>query len=86
MNPRVKKVTPEANGQLLLEFLNGEQRIFSVLPYLHYPVYKPLCENHFFQTASVFNGTVCWGAGGEIDFDPDILFLESVTAGATYKP
>ena len=78
MNPRVTQVEAKAGSELLLTFTSGEQRRFSVMPYLDYPVYKPLQDDDLFQRVSVFNGTVCWGEGGEIDFDPDTLYLESV--------
>lgn len=81
MNPRVVKARAEKDGVLLLTFSNGEERQFSVLPYLDYPVYQPLKNQGVFEAVSVFNGTVCWGANGEIDFDPDTLYLESMSVG-----
>jgi hypothetical protein len=64
--PSCGKVRAGKNGVLLLAFSNGEERQFSVLPYLDYPVYHSLKNEGVFEEVSVFNGTVCWGLTGRL--------------------
>ena len=75
MNPRVKSVKANDDYQLELEFDNGETGVFSMQPYLHYPVYQPLKEISLFRKARVTMGFVSWS--DEIDMSPDTLYLES---------
>jgi hypothetical protein len=77
MNPRVKEVYYQSPYKLMLTFNNNEIRQFDLTPYLNYSIYKPLADESFCKKAKVFLGTVAWN--DEIDFDPDTLFLESVT-------
>ncbi len=76
MNPRVQQVQYKHPHRLMLTFINGEIRDFDMSGYLHYPVYSKLNDTNFCSTAKVFMGTVVWD--DETDFDPDILYLESV--------
>jgi len=75
MNPRIKTVTYKSPYKLILSFINGEQKEFDISPYLSYPVYKNLKDESFCSKVKTFNSTVAWN--GEIDFDPDTLYLES---------
>jgi len=75
MNPRVKSVTCIDNYKLRITFKNNEIKIFDISPYLDFPVYKELQNEALFKKAHVVNDTVTWN--GEIDFDPDTLYLES---------
>ena len=75
MNPRIKTVQPLDNYRLLLTFKNGEEKIFDVKPWLEKPVYLPLKSAEYFKKAHTAFGTVSWGK--DIDFCPDILYLES---------
>lgn len=75
MNPRVKEVFVLENYHLLLIFKNHEQKIFDMKPYLSTGVFQRLRNPAFFSAAKVDHGTVVWSE--EIDFDPDILYLES---------
>ncbi|MBF0471033.1 MAG: DUF2442 domain-containing protein [Gammaproteobacteria bacterium] len=69
---RVTAVTPQPDYILQLTFNNGEQRLFDMRPYLHYPVFRPLENIGFFSLAQVDYGTVTWP--GEIDIAPETLF------------
>jgi hypothetical protein len=75
MNPRVKEVVVLENYHLLLIFKNQERKIFDMNPYLSIGIFKRLQNPAFFSGARVNHGTVVWSE--EIDFDPDILWLES---------
>jgi Protein of unknown function (DUF2442) len=75
MNPRVKSVTVLDNYELSLLFDNNEQGIFSMQPYLKYPVFQPLRNYSLFKTARAVMGFVSWNE--DIDMSPDTLYLES---------
>jgi hypothetical protein len=75
MNPKVKSVQVLENYVLEIEFNNGEKGLFSMSPYLDYPVYKPLKDYNIFKKAKVTMGFISWN--GEIDMSPDNLYLES---------
>ncbi|MBP6022306.1 DUF2442 domain-containing protein [Ferruginibacter sp.] len=84
MNPRVQYVKYKQLHKLILTFTNGEVREFDMSGYLHYPVYSKLNDLAFCSTAKVFMGTVVWD--DETDFDPDILYLESVPVNEQVHP
>ncbi len=49
MNPRISEVlAAQDNYALVLNFANGETRVFDLSPYLGYPVFEPLREIGFF--------------------------------------
>lgn len=75
MNPRVKKVKASDDYILELEFENGKKGIFSMHPYLQYPVFQPLKDMSFFKKAHVTMGFVSWN--DDIDMSPDTLYLDS---------
>lgn len=76
MNPRIQHVKYKHLYKLILSFTNGEIKEFDMSGYLHYPVYSKLNDVAFCSTAKVVMGTVAWD--DDTDFDPDILYLESV--------
>ena len=51
MNPRPVAVTPLENYELLITFQNGEKKIFDAKPILSLPLYAPLKNKGFFDTA-----------------------------------
>jgi len=65
-------VSVVANGDytLHLQFENGEERIFDMLPYLEKKPFTPL-KGPLFTKAFVDYGTVCWP--GNIDIAPETL-------------
>jgi Protein of unknown function (DUF2442) len=75
MNPRIKAVVTLENHELLLNFSNGEQRVFDVKPYLDKGVFKSLHEHQAFFSARVVAGSVEWA--GEIGLSYDTLYLDS---------
>ena len=79
MLPQIKSVKPLPNFILEVEFEPKVHKHFSVLPYLKYPVYKPLADVSFFNTVFVKYDTVVWGKNEEIDFDPFTVYSEGVT-------
>ncbi len=70
---------------LLLEFENGEKRLFDMTSYLDKGVFQQLRDPRVFAAAWVDYGTVVWP--GEIDMAPETLYdrstpLSSATIGA----
>ncbi|MBI4236935.1 MAG: DUF2442 domain-containing protein [Deltaproteobacteria bacterium] len=75
MHPRVRKVFPERNYQLRLQFVNGEERIFDMRPYLRYGVFQVLKDPKQFTAVQAVLGSIQW-PGGQ-DLCPDTLYEES---------
>ena len=76
MNPQVTRLTPQAHHRLLLEFSNGEVRLFDLTPWLDRGVFRALRDGPEFAQAEVVDGSVEWP--GEIDLSFDTLYLRSV--------
>ena len=75
MNPYVKNLTPLPDYRLLLDFENGESRIFDAKPYLECGVFQRIKHPDLFGLAKVVSGSVEWP--DEIDLSYDTLYLES---------
>ena len=84
MNPRVNRVTPQAGYRLLLEFENGEARLFDLTPWLDKGVFRALRDSAAFAQAQVVDGSVEWP--GEIDLSYDTLFLRSMAVQSASSP
>ncbi len=76
MNPHVTRATPQADHRLLLEFANGETRLFDLTPYLDKGVFSALRDSAEFAQVRIVDGSVEWP--GEIDLSYDTLYLRSV--------
>jgi len=76
MNPHVTCLTPQPGHRLLLEFANGETRLFDLTPWLDKGVFRALRDSPEFEQAHVVDGSVEWP--GEIDLSYDTLYLRSV--------
>jgi hypothetical protein len=68
------KVNPDY--KLLLEFENGERRMFDMTPYMDKKPFVALKGSRRFAAAFVEYGTVVWP--GEIDIAPETLYDRSV--------
>ena len=77
INPRVEKVKPLKDFQLLISFTNGEEKLFDIKPYLDKGVFKALKDINLFNQAHVAWGTVVWNE--DLDMSPDTLYLDSKT-------
>lgn len=71
----VVAVEPRGDHTLLLEFENGEHRIFDLRPYLNRKPFGPLMSLPLFLSVRIENGTLAWP--GELDFAPDTLYHRS---------
>lgn len=68
----VVRVEARSDYTLLIEFENGEKRVFDMQPYLDRKPFMLLKHSPLFIRASVENGTVVWP--GEIDISPETLY------------
>lgn len=63
---------------LMLEFSNGEKRIFDANQLLDYPIYEKLKDNNVFESVSIKNGVLVWD-NENIDVGVDFLYQNSKT-------
>lgn len=71
----VTDVKPSDDYQLLLQFKNGEQKIFDMKPYLDKGIFIGLKDEIVFKTAKVNFDTVEWA--NKADIDPETLYYGS---------
>ena len=64
--------------RLLVEFANGETRIFDAAPLLERKCYAVLKSVEVFNLVRIAYGTVVWP--GNLDIDPEWLYEDSVVA------
>ena len=76
MNPRINNVEPIKDYKLILEFSNGERKVFDMKKYLDYGVFKELKDEYYFKQVKVGHGSIFWPH--EQDLCPDTLYLDSV--------
>lgn len=81
MNPRVTHLTPQTDHRLLLDFDNGETRVFDLTPWLDKGVFRMLRDSPEFAQARVVDGSVEWP--GEIDLSYDTLYARSALVKQT---
>ena len=75
MNPRVKTAKPLPSHKIVIEFLNGEKKVFDVRAYLDFGVFRELRDLNYFFQVKVANGTLVWPH--EQDICPDTLYEDS---------
>ncbi len=76
LGPRVIKAVPTDDFKLILDFNNGEKRVFDVLQIADIKVFEPLKNIDFFKSVKVEYGTVVWPR--DIDYCPDTLYSQSI--------
>jgi hypothetical protein len=78
INTDVTSVQPLPEYRLLVEFSNGERKIFDVTPYLSKGVFVQLRDLAIFAAVRVTFCSVEWP--GEIDLSHDTLYIRGVPA------
>lgn len=73
---RVTDIEILENLCLLIEFSNGEKRIFDAKQLLQYPVFEKLKNDEIFNTAAVKNGVLVWD-DETLDIGVDFLYEKS---------
>jgi hypothetical protein len=81
MGPRPVKVKPLKLNHLLLEFENGERRIFDVSPFLPNGIFQELNDQKLFCQARLVFDAVEWPNGADIC--PELLYEQSIPAAET---
>jgi hypothetical protein len=78
MYPPVKSVTPLDGYRLLLQFGNGEEKVFDVSPYLSVGKFIDLKDPSLFSSVTVKFDSIEWA--NHLDIDPEFLYEKSVIA------
>lgn len=74
----IVSVTARPDSTLLLQFENGERRVFDMKPLLARRPFDRIADPALFALASVNYGTVVWP--GDIDVGPQTLYDQSIPA------
>lgn len=80
MYPPVKSVRTLDHYRLLLQFGNGEERVFDVLPYLNLGKFAELRDVSLFNSVVIRFDTIEWA--NHLDIDPEFLYEKSVVVKA----
>jgi hypothetical protein len=75
-SPNIKEVSVLNDHKLLIKFVNDEEKIFDMKPYLHYPVFKVLNNLKEFNDFMIEDGTIEWKCGA--DLSQDTFYIESL--------
>ena len=70
------EVRPLEDYKLHLTFANNEERVFDVSPYLNVGKFAELRDVSLFNTVEVKFDSIEWA--NRLDFDPEMLYQESV--------
>jgi hypothetical protein len=76
MYPTVKSVEPLESYRLLIEFDNGQKRVFDVSPYLNLGRFAELKEPSMFRSVRVSFDTIEWA--NHLDIDPELLYEQGL--------
>jgi hypothetical protein len=71
----IKSVKALEDYEVLLEFENGEERVFDLKPYLSLGKFSELRDPNKFKTVRVSFDTIEWD--NNIDLDPEFLYKNS---------
>ena len=80
-SPDIKHARVISDHKLLLIFTNGEEKVFDIIPFLKYPVFKPLNDSAEFESFNIVDGTLEWKCGA--DLSHDTFYLESIPYNST---
>ena len=79
MKPKAINVIPKENYTLLIEFNNGENRIFDVKPYLKHKAFEKITDKDEFKKVKIKGLSISWENGEDIC--PDELYNLSQPIG-----
>lgn len=72
---RARTIQPLEDYKLLIQFTNGEKRLFDFKPLLDMPCYAPLKDMDLFRRVYIECGTAAWNE--DIDIAPETLYEQS---------
>ena len=76
MRPKAISVKPLENYLLLIEFDNGEEKLFDVKPYFKFKAFEKVKDKKEFNTVRISGLSIEWASGADIC--PDELYNNSV--------
>jgi hypothetical protein len=74
MYPSVKRVVPQENYVLTIDFDNGESGTLDMKPFLEFGVFQRLKDHNAFKRVRVAFDTVEWDSG--VDLDPEFVYAK----------
>jgi hypothetical protein len=83
-SPKVISIAPLPEHRLLLEFSNGERRIFDLSSYLSFGIFAQLREPAALAAARIEYGSVEWPIGAGLSYDTlyiDSTRIDEMTSG-----
>lgn len=75
MRPKAIKVKAMENYRLLIEFENGEKKVFDVKPYMKHKAFEELKDVEKFKSVKIDGLSISWENGADIC--PDELYNKS---------
>lgn len=72
MRPKATNVLPKEDYMLLVEFDNGERKVFDVKPYLNKKAFEKLKDINEFKKVKISGLSIRWENGADIC--PDELY------------
>ena len=72
----VKSVLPQKDFLLHLTFMNNEQKLFDMKPYLNKGIFKELADESVFNTVRVSFDSIEWA--NNADIDPETLYEDGI--------
>lgn len=76
MRPKAVNVKPLDDYLLLIEFDNGEEKVFDVKPYFKFKAFEKIQDEKEFKKVKIKGLSIEWDAGADIC--PDELYNNSV--------
>ena len=76
--PRIKNVIANNNYELIIEYQNGEKKLYNIQNLLEEEYYKKLKDLDYFLQAKNSQVTIEWPDGEDID--PNRLYEDSIIA------
>lgn len=74
--PKIIGISLLDDYNILLEFTNGEKKLYDFKPNLNHPYYKELENMTLFKNVTVNDGEIEWATGQ--DFCPHTIYEKSV--------
>lgn len=77
ISPNIQSAKLIEDYKLYLSFVNGEEKIFDMKPYLLLPVFRPLNNIEEFKKFEIVDGTIEWSCGADLSIDT--FYIESTS-------
>jgi hypothetical protein len=81
MYPSVRKVVPNKDFTLAVEFDTGEEGVLDMKPFLNFGVFLLLSDYEYFKQVRISFDTIEWDCG--VDLDPEFVYAKSQVVSQT---